>query len=382
MKFSDVQMIERLNAIHCASSFEDDNANNDEDEELTSTDITAEYQGLFSDDNLHGGDEHNGSEVDDTDNRERRISSQHSLLSFGETRWYSAWCVMLRFYCLFDALNELKEKCLVDPNLMKSGGSEFIGHMERIRKEQLFLILHFLRPLVEAIDFFQSDKTTSWDVAPLLVQLYSFYRDHSIGDDPNEDSDDMLLHFPRRAVDAAFGPRLALFERPFTHLHQLFTDEYARSLPLGVSIEDPRVESFGNLVEEDLRHYYLTSGASSAYEVINRSTVEARRYLIRYQQRLGITTATYLSHHCNEFPNLKKIFADLSSQPASSASVERSFSVQGCFLLPRRNRLGLQTVRKLMVIRMNYILGEKFGWLNDLEEYLDQSSIVCIKNRN
>ena len=36
MKFSDVQMIERLNAIHCASSFEDDNANNDEDEELTS----------------------------------------------------------------------------------------------------------------------------------------------------------------------------------------------------------------------------------------------------------------------------------------------------------------------------------------------------------
>ena len=35
-----------------------------------------------------------------------------------------------------------------------------------------------------------------------------------------------------------------------------------------------------------------------------------------------------------------------------------------------------------MVIRMNYILGEKFGWLNDLEEYLDQSSIVCIKNRN
>ena len=271
---------------------------------------------------------------------------------------------------------------MVDPNLMKSGGSEFIGHMERIRKEQLFLILHFLRPLVEAIDFFQSDKTTSWDVAPLLVQLYSFYRDHSIGDDPNEDSDDMLLHFPRRAVDAAFGPRLALFERPFTHLHQLFTDEYTRSLPLGVSVEDPTVESFGNLVEEDLRHYYLTSGASSAYEVINRSTVEARRYLIRYQQRLGITTATYLSHHCNEFPNLKKIFADLSSQPASSASVERSFSVQGCFLLPRRNRLGLQTVRKLMVIRMNYILGEKFGWLNDLEEYLDQSSIVCIKNRN
>lgn len=41
-----------------------------------------------------------------------------------------------------------------------------------------------------------------------------------------------------------------------------------------------------------------------------------------------------------------------------------------------------KTVRKLMVIRMNYILGEKFGWLNDLEEYLDQSSIVCIKNRN
>ncbi len=152
-------------------------------------------------------------------------------------------------------------------------------------------------------------------------------QNHSVGDDPNEDSDDMLLHFPHGAVDAAFGPRLALFERPFTHLHQLFTDEYTRSLPLGVSVEDPTVESFGNLVEEDLRHYFLTSGASSANEMINRSTVEARRYLIKYQQRLGISTATYLSHHCNEFPNLKRIFTDHSSQGALIASVERSFSV-------------------------------------------------------
>lgn len=152
--------------------------------------------------------------------------------------------------------------------------------------------------------------------------------DHSIGDDPNEDSDHMLLHFPRRAVEAASGPRLALFERSFTHLHQLFTDEYARSLPLDISVEDPRVESFGNLVEEDLRHNFLTSGASSANEMINRSTVEARRYLIKYQQRLGISTATYLSHHCNELPNLKRIFTDLSSQHDLTASAERLFSAQ------------------------------------------------------
>lgn len=88
-------------------------------------------------------------------------------------------------------------------------------------------------------------------------------RDHSVDNNTNENSDHMLLHYPCRAVVAAIGPRLALFERPFTHLDQLFTDEYARSLPLDISVEDPRVESFGNLVEEDLRRYFLTSGEPS-----------------------------------------------------------------------------------------------------------------------
>ena len=51
-----------------------------------------------------------------------------------------------------------------------------VSSMESIHREDLRKIVHYLRPLVQGIDFFQSDMTTHWDVLPVFNALQSFYR--------------------------------------------------------------------------------------------------------------------------------------------------------------------------------------------------------------
>ena len=376
-QFSDVQMIERLNTIQQGMPIGDSDVDNDEDEELDEVGTPPEYQeGLSSE-----SESDDGSGIEEEYPHTEGPSRTYSLLSFGETRWYSAWCVMLRFYSLFDALTALKSDCETNPYLYRSGGDEFVANMTRIRKEELFLVLHYLRPLVEAIDFFQSDRTTSWDVFPLLVELRDFYVDHSVSDGMDENQDP-ILNIQRSMVEAAFRSRMALFERPYSLLNQLFTDEFARLLPMDTTVEDSRVESFGDRLVEELQRYYASSTSTNLDELINQTVDEARRFIVQYRRRVGIRMATYIGQHSNAFPHLKKLFEDLSSRPSSSASVERSFSVQGCFLLPRRNNMTLQTLKELMIIRMNCLLAEKHGWLPQLEDYIDHRSVKLSKKQN
>ena len=85
------------------------------------------------------------------------------------TRWYSAWTVMKRFYSLREALFVLKDEC--ETNKKYKSHKDFVKSMENINRYEL----HFLRPLVQAIDYFQRDSSLHIDVLPVLNRLREYY---------------------------------------------------------------------------------------------------------------------------------------------------------------------------------------------------------------
>lgn len=87
------------------------------------------------------------------------------------------------------------------------------------------------------------------------------------------------------------------------------------------------------------------------------------------RRRGSILSETYR----DEVGLIAEKFQELFSLPASSAAVERAFSVQGCFLQPRRSNMSLKTVKNLMMIRMNCLLASKNGWEENLLAFLQSS---------
>lgn len=64
---------------------------------------------------------------------------------------------------------------------------------------------------------------------------------------------------------------------------------------------------------------------------------EAVEFAHQRDRRRYKPVSKYLQQHSTAFPTLYLVYQYLFCQPASSAAVERSFSVQGCFMLGRRN---------------------------------------------
>ena len=75
-------------------------------------------------------------------------SHHYSLLSFVESRWYSAWLVMSRFLSI-GALTALKKNMESRSGHDPKQKKEFVTAMDGIDKEELMKLIHFLRPLVK-----------------------------------------------------------------------------------------------------------------------------------------------------------------------------------------------------------------------------------------
>lgn len=126
----------------------------------------------------------------------------------------------------------------------------------------------------------------------------------------------------------------------------------------------------------DLEKYYQEfEGGNYQYDV-NQARVEALDYVMDYKQRLGISVSSYFRVSGEKYVQLKKTYKNLMCLPATSSSVERSFSVHGCFLTSRRMKLSLKTMAYLMLIRMNYVLAERQGWEKELQQYIDTKARI------
>ena len=135
---------------------------------------------------------------------------------------------MSRFLSLFGALTALKENMLesrsgYDPKQKK----EFVTAMEAIDKKELTKVVHFLRPLVQGIDFCQQDSSLQIDIVPMLKGLLGYYQKHTLSVPVEEtgEGDGCTINLPHENVEELFEKRFDLFKKVPTHLCELFYDQ-------------------------------------------------------------------------------------------------------------------------------------------------------------
>lgn len=87
-------------------------------------------------------------------------------LSFCETRWYSAWTVMERFYSIRKSLH------LASIDINKGNKFSFSD----TDGNQLLNLLHFLKPLVDGIKYCENNSHSQIDLLPLVESIQNYYR--------------------------------------------------------------------------------------------------------------------------------------------------------------------------------------------------------------
>ena len=303
------------------------------------------------------------SSSDDSDennvkNNQRAHGRPYSLLSFGMTRWYSAWTVMERFYSLQAALYVLMDECETNK---KYKSQDFVECMNAINIIELKKILHYLRPLVQAIDYFQRDSSLHMDVLPVLNRLREYYDIHTKYQDYETDSR-RIIKVPKEVMDQIFEPRIALFSGSTHRIGLLFNESIAKNLPSDEDARQREASAFVDTLKTELEEYCEKHKGGYNAVLRNQLMHEATLYVKDYDRRVGLSISEYLSTSSNNYKHLKLLYQDYTCKPATSAAVERSFSVQGCFLSPRKMKATLHTNRYQMIIKINCLLAEKYGW--------------------
>lgn len=143
-----------------------------------------------------------------------------------------------------------------------------------------------------------------------------------------------------------------------------------------MAITEEEAQRMVRAISSDLEKYYQSFEDGDYLPDLNKAKVEAFDYVMDYKQRVGISVSSYFRVTDKEYVQLKIIYKNLMCLPATSSSVERSFSVHGCFLSSRRMNLSLKTMAYLMLIRMNFILAERQGWENQLQQYIDTKARI------
>jgi len=316
-------------------------------------------------------------ELGEESGKRARISPlPHKLVAFCQTRWYSAFMVMDVIYSLRDAVQELSLEC--EKGLGGKKGKKLYDRIQDVDWPYLERLLHYLRPLVLAIDFCQSDGTTMLDVKEMWDNIYLFYVNNT-----GELSEGVgtrikgIIALKKGSVEKMFKKRRDLFEIDYPMLRSLFSNDYTKI----INGEDyckncKQVQDYAKTVYQDLLKYYECSNLNDKYFNANCCQTEVFLFIEKTYERVGISTMEYLERNSYDFGRLKGIYEDLMCRPASSAAVERSFSVQGLFMNQRRSRMSDDMIRNLMMIRANYFFAERNDWESNLLDYIERNSMV------
>ena len=311
------------------------------------------------------------SSTDSTEEDEAKVkrrSQPHSLLVFGTTRWYSAWTVMERFYELYDALCVLKEECETHRS---KAHEDFVKCMDAINIYDVLKILHYLRPLVQAIDYFQRDDSKHMSVYPVLTRIEEYYSQHSYSDSDGWTDIRRFMKISEKDLDSIIKPRISMFKTNMSGIMMFFYDEYLNKEATEMTVTEEKAQRILIVISSDLEKYYQDFEGGDYLSHMNQARVEVLDYVMDYKKRLGISVSSYFRIAGKKYVQLERIYKNLMCLPATSSSVERSFSVHGCFLTSRRMNLSLETMKYLMLIRMNYILAERQGWEKELQQFID-----------
>ena len=163
-----------------------------------------------------------------------RVYAHHKLRSFCEVRWYSAWMVMARFYELYESL--ITVSLLRD--FIDQKTKDFITAMEKIKKEELLRALHYLYPLVEAINYCQKDTTSTMEVIPLIRSLYEYYKNS-------------ILITLKPETQKIFDERFRMYRYMPEEQYRIFTEA-----PREVNVSSPEIQKRVEKIRKEAYHIF------------------------------------------------------------------------------------------------------------------------------
>ena len=299
----------------------------------------------------------------------RKRKKPYKLLSYCETRWYSAVLVMRRFYSLYESMKSLYDDMEQNPTAYsKQKKNEFMASMGKIDKRELLRAVCYLQPLVQGIAICQADTTLQMNVIPLLRSIRDYYLSHA-------QEGDELFFLNQKDMGLLFIDDKGLFKRTPKHLYSLFYDNLNLKVDMKTTL-DPETQKFIYLVKKDIRKLLTAKNPLVSINEINRLCNIADKDILTYlgdtDSRIGISVNQYFIFNSWKYQMLATIYRDQICQVASSAAVERSFSVQSLILQPRRSCLSTDTLRCLLRVKQNSTCCEKSGRLALLRHYLSE----------
>ena len=171
------------------------------------------------------------------------VPKPHHLVTFCTTRWYSAWLVMKRFHEVLPAIRRVIED-------LEGGSYSFLSSRSRekllavnyVDEDELKKVVYMLWPIVEAIDYLQSNSALQVEVYPVLSTIISDYSERITQLPSGVKSDD---------ITAILNKRIELFDNVPIALRKLYFDEFQLTHEvIDSSIEE--VEQFFDQVEAEL----------------------------------------------------------------------------------------------------------------------------------
>lgn len=185
------------------------------------------------------------------------------------------------------------------------------------------------------------------------------------------------FHIPYESIEELYEKWFDLFKKIPSHLRELFYDERIEEWAAEIQDNDTtRICWFCSLVGDEVVKLLIPVPGFFEKEKrkrigdANRSRAEALLFIKDYKKRIGIHVKEYMKIYSTSFPVLSPLFDQLICQVASSAAVERSFSVHGRLLVPHRNRLGEESVREVLQINQNIKCAQRFGNMSKLLSFI------------
>lgn len=162
-------------------------------------------------------------------------------------------------------------------------------------------------------------------------------------------------------------------------IQQLFSDEKLKDTEQAQQERTRIQQDLASTVRDELKEYFNSRRDNHADQKAAQGWMEAFSFMEDYGNRRFLSLNDYMRLCSSRYPILAEIYSSEYSYPASTAAVERSFSVQGYIMTDRRNRLQPTTIRNIMLLRMNTILGRKDTWYDDMNEYIKEKTRVAKK---
>ena len=156
--------------------------------------------------------------------------------------------------------------------------------------------------------------------------------DHSV--EPLLTLEDTIFPITVEEIETTVLKKMEMFKCEYPRLESLLKDtKFPSTLESPVEESDSTVRSVLGVRNRFFRDYSPAAKIKAVEDLYG----EAVEFAHQRDRRRYKPVSKILQQHSTAFPTLYLVYQYLFCQSASSAAVERSFSVQGCFMLGRRN---------------------------------------------